>query len=328
MPGIFRTTNPFSIVLLFLYGILLRYAAFIDPAAPAPGTSEGILFRGLMRGLRNMGEGSALIYSILAYVLVFIQALMLNAVFNRHRLLARPNYLAAMAYVMVTALFPEWWTLSPALVANTLLIWAWGNLTDLYRSERVKQTLFNTGIIIGLASFFYFPSITYVFLLMAALSTMRPLNVSEWLIAVTGLTIPYYFLFIGLYLSGNASLSAFVPRVAIGYPIFQQDIWAWCGLLLLIVPFIFSGFDIQNLILRMLIQARKNWSLLLVYLLVSMLVPFLNGRGGFASWILCAVPFAAFHANFYSRQKRWLPVLVLWVTAGFVLGLNYYILTR
>jgi len=275
-----------------------------------------------------MGEAPPLVYAILAYLLVFIQALLLNGVFNRHRLLARSNYLPAMAYVTVTALFPEWWSLSPALVANTLMIWAWGNLTDLYRSEKVKQILFNTGIIIGLGSFFYFPSIAYLFLVMAALTTMRPLSIAEWLIALAGVTIPYYFLFIGLYLGGNTNLQAYIPHMVIGYPAFREDIWAWFGVLLLIVPFIISGFDIQNLILRMLIQARKNWSLLLVYLLVSLLVPFINGRNGFSGWILCAVPFAAFHANFYSRQKSWLPAVVLWVTVGFILALNFYMLSR
>jgi hypothetical protein len=328
VPGIFSSTNPFSIVLLFLYGIVLRIAAFIDPAVPLPGPSDGVLYRGLMRGMRNMGEGSPLVYAILAYVLLFIQALMLNSVFFRHRLLARPNYLPAMAYLTLTALFPEWWTLSPALVANTLLIWAWSNLTDLYRSDRVKQTLFNTGILIGLSSFVYFPSIGFVFLVMAALTMMRPLNIPEWLIALAGVTIPYYFLFIGLYLGGNTHLSAYLPRAGIGFPPFQQNIWAWGGLLLLMVPFLFSGFEIQNLILRMLIQARKNWSLLLFYLLISLLVPFINGSSGFASWILCAVPFAAFHANFYSRQKSWLPVAVQWVTLGFILALNYNMLVH
>jgi hypothetical protein len=99
------------------------------------------------------------------------------------------------------------------------------------------------------------------------------------------------------------------------------------GLLLLMLPFLFSGFYIQNAILRMLIQVRKNWSLLLVYLLIALLVPFINGSRGFGYWIICAVPFAAFHSNFYNQQKL-VPTVFHWVTAGFILALNYYMLSH
>lgn len=329
MPGIFRTTNPFSIVILFFYGLILRYAAFMKPVVPEASPSDGVLYQSLLRGLKNMGDGSPVIYAVLAYILIFTQALLMNSVFFRHRLLARPNYIPALAYVIITALFPEWWTLSSTLIANSLLIWAWSNLSDLYKSQKAKQILFNTGIIIGLSSFFYFPSIAFVLMVIAALMIMRPVSVPEWFIGILGATIPYYFLFAWLYLSGNFELSKYIPKVSVSYPQFQQSLWAWVGLLLLMVPFLFSGFYIQNAILRMLIQVRKNWSLLLVYLLIALLVPFINGSRGFSYWILCAVPFAAFHSNYYtSPQNKLVPNIVYWVTSGFVLALNYYVLTH
>lgn len=300
----------------------------MDPVVPVATPSDGVLYQSLMNGMKNMGQGSPVVYSILAYVLIFTQALMLNSVFFRHRLLHRPNYLPALAYVLITALFPEWWTLSSTLIANSLLIWAWNNLSDLYKSQKAKQILFNTGIIIGLSSFFYFPSIAFVLLVIAALMIMRPVNIPEWFIALLGVTIPYYFLFAWLYLSGNTDLTRYLPRISISYPQFQQSLWAWVGLLLLMLPFLFSGFYIQNAILRMLIQVRKNWSLLLVYLLIALLVPFINGSRGFGYWILCAVPFAAFHSNFYSQQKSIVPGVFHWVTAGFIVALNYYMLSH
>ena len=329
MPGIFRTTNPFSIVILFFYGIVLRYAAFFNPVVPEAHPSDGVLYHSLLNGLKNIGSHSPVIYAVLAYLLVFAQALMLNSVFFRHRLLARPNYLPALAYVLITALFPEWWTLSSTLIVNTLLIWAWNNLSDLYKNSRAKQILFNTGIIIGLSSFFYFPSIAFIMLLMAALLIMRPVSIPEWFIGLLGATVPYYFLFAWLYLGGHVDVKKYIPNISVSYPQFQESIWAWVGLLLLMVPFLFSGFFIQNAILRMLIQVRKNWSLLLVYLLIALLVPFINGSKGFEYWILCAVPFAAFHSNsMFSPQKKFIPNLVYWGMVVFILALNYYVATN
>jgi hypothetical protein len=327
VPGIFRTTNPLSVVVLFFYGMVLRFAAFLEPIIPEANPSDGVLYHSLLKGLKVIGGNSGFIYIILAYLLVFTQSLMINALFLKHRLLSKPNFLPAMAYIMVTALFPEWWTLSSTLIVNTFMIVAWNNLTDLYKSQKGKQLVFNAGIIIGLGSFFYFPSAAFILMAVIAILIMRPFSLPEILLCMLGATVPYYFLFAWLYLSGSLDIHKFIPNLAISYPQFQQSIWAWIGLLLLMIPFLLSGIYIQNQILRMLIQFRKNWSLILVYLLIALLVPFINGSRAFEYWVLCAVPFSAFHANaYFSPQKKWLPLVLHWVTAGFIVALNYYVL--
>lgn len=327
MPGIFRSSNPFSIILLFFYGIILRYASFAQPVVPTANDTDGFLYHVLLRSLSNMSKGPSLIYPIIAYILVFTQAMMINVFFYRHRLLARPSYLPALAYILITALFPEWWQLSSTLIVNTLLIVVWDNLTGLYKSPRAKQIIFNTGIIVGICSFFYFPSLVFIFLLFAALMIMRPASIPEWLTGILGLTIPYYFLFAWTYLQGTWSTSKFLPSIYFSYPLFQQSLWAWAGLLLLVVPFLISGFYIQGNILRMLIQVRKGWSLLLVYLLVALTIPFINGTQSFEYWVLSAVPFTAFHANVFSYpQGRLVPNLLHILMAAFILALNWQVL--
>jgi hypothetical protein len=253
--------------------------------------------------------------------------MMLNVFFYQHRLLARPKYLPALSYILITALFPEWWQLSSALIVNTLLIWAWNSMTLLYKNQRAKQIIFNTGIIIGICSFFYFPSIGFTALLFASLVIMRPVSLPEWLTGILGVTLPYYFLFAWAYLKGSWSTSNFFPDIFFSYPQFQQTVWAWGALILLMIPFLVSGFYIQGSILRMLIQVRKGWSLLLVYLLVALVMPFMNATSSFEYWILSAVPFAAFHANvFFYPPKRLVPGLLHMLMAVFILALNYFML--
>jgi hypothetical protein len=75
----------------------------------------------------------------------------------------------------------------------------------------------------------------------------------------------------------------------------------------------------------MLIQVRKNWSLVLIYLLFALCIPFLNNYSkGFENWVLITVPFAAFHAFTYLYPpQRWLPALIFWLTVGYVLFYQY-----
>jgi hypothetical protein len=75
----------------------------------------------------------------------------------------------------------------------------------------------------------------------------------------------------------------------------------------------------------MLIQVRKNWSLVLIFLLFALVVPFINNdTKGFENWILAAVPFAAFHAcSYLYPPQRWLPAVIFWISILFILALQY-----
>jgi hypothetical protein len=327
VPGVFRTNNPFSIILLFFYGLVLRYAAFIEPHIPVAQLTDGFIYHGLLRSLENMGRNSPVIYSVISYTLVFAQALMLNNFMYQHRLMAKANYLPALSYILITAMFPEWWQLSSTLIVNTFMIWGWTSMTSLYKNQRSKQQIFNIGIIIGICSFFYFPSIGFLILLAAALIIMRPVSIAEWLIGILGVTTPYYFLLAWQYLRGHWNLKDYIPSLHLSYPLFQQTVWAWGGLLLLIIPFLMSGFYIQGSILRMLILTRKGWSLMLVYLLCSLTIPFINSTATFEYWILSAVPFAAFHSNvFFSAQKKLISNVLHLLMLVFILALNWWVL--
>jgi hypothetical protein len=327
--GIFRNYNPFGIIFLFFYGLVLRFASFVHPQIPESLPGDGFAYRGLVNSLSGFGQVFPAIFPLLAYMLVFVQAMMVNGLVNNHRLLSRSSFLPAMAYLLVTSLFPEWWAFSAGLVVNTFMIWIWSQLTGLYNNSRARWTLLSIGLALGICSLFYFPSMAFFLLVSMALLVMRPFRIAEWLVALMGLTIPYYFLFAWLFLRGEWNTAAFLPALQFNYPGFQQSVWAWAGMLLLVVPFLVSGFFIQGSILRMLIQVRKSWNLLLLYLLTALLVPFINASPSFSYWILCAPPFAAFHANAYVQaHPKWLPLVIHWVLVGFIIALNIAMLNR
>jgi hypothetical protein len=327
--GIFRNYNPFGIIFLFFYGLILRFASFIDPHIPMAQETDGFLYHGLLRGLSGIGKVTPVIYPILAYMLIFIQAMTLNSLVNNHKLLPKASFLPAMSYLLITALFPEWWQFSSTLLVNSLLVWVWARMSGLYNNNRAKLVLFNIGMVLGICSFFYFPSIALVVLMIFALIIMRPFNLSEWMVGLLGITTPYYFLFAYLYLTSQWDPGRFIPSLSLSYPAFLQNIWAWGGMFLLIVPFLISGFYIQGNILKMLIQVRKSWSLLLLYLLTALLVPFINSSSTFEYWILCTPPFAAFHAYaFFHSSKKNFPLILHWIMVIFILALNIAVLRQ
>ena len=84
-------------------------------------------------------------------------------------------------------------------------------------------------------------------------------------------------------------------------------------------------FFIQQNFRRQLIQARKSWNLIFLYLLVALFVPFINATHTFEYWILCAVPLSAFlGAAFLYPAKGWFPLLLHWLMVAFVIAINYF----
>jgi hypothetical protein len=324
--GSFKGNNPINIIILLVYAFVLKLYSFIQPHVPTAQATDGFLYHKLLKLLAPAGHTAPIIYPIITYVLIVTQAITFNNLINNQKLLPRPNYLPAMAYILITSFFPEWWQLSSTLIINSLLVWVWARLSALFNHQRPKTLVFNVGMVVGFSSFLYFPSIGFAILIFFGLITLRPFHLSEWMVAILGITTPYYFLFAWLYLTDNWNPMTYLPSISVSYPKFQQDVWAWCGMFLLMIPFMISGFYIQRNILKMLIQVRKSWSLMLLYLLTALLIPFINSTSTFEYWILSALPFAAFHAyTFFYAEKKWVTQLLHWAMVIFILALNFWL---
>jgi hypothetical protein len=321
--GIFKANNPFNTFTLFIYGLLLKLVWFLHPIIPLPQKTDGFLFRALLSQLKIAASGSPVIYPVITYILLFTQAVTFNKIMNQQRLMQRTNYLPAMSYLLITSLFAEWNVLSAPLIINTLLIWVWSKMNTLPVSNKPKTTLYNLGVVIGLSTFFYFPSLAFSILIIFALLLTRPFKLSEWVIALVGIITPYYFLVAGLYLSGKLK-GYHLQQFDVGYPRFHQNYWALTAIIIVLMAFLTGSYFVQANMRRQVVQVRKSWSLILLYLVVAVFIPFINATHTFEYWILAAVPLSAFiAASFLYPVKRWIPNLLHWSMVGLVVVISY-----
>jgi len=324
--GLFKRSSPVNIAYLLLYALVLKIYTFLDPKVPVAQPTDGFMYQKLLDFLSPMNDSFPLIYPIIALVFIFVQALTFNSFVNTEKLLHRGSYLPAMSYILITSFFPEWWQLSSALLVNTLMIWLIGALCKLYNHPSPKGLIFNAGMVLGIASFFYFPAILFYLLLFYALVSLRPFRVSDWMVATLGVLTPYYFLFTILFLINNWNPLTYLPSISVDLPRFTQNYWSLSAILLLVIPFLIAIVLIQQNLLRMLIQVRKIWGLLLVYLVLSLIIPFINITPSFQYWMLAALPFAAFHSyTYFYATKKWLSLTLHWISVAFVIALNIWV---
>lgn len=325
MTGTFKANNPYNTFLLFIYGLLLKLPMFLHPQVPQPQQIDGFLYKRLLAQLQPVGGSFPEIYSIITFILLYTQAISFNKLVNEQRLLQRPNYLTGMSYLLVTSLFSEWNMLSSPLIINSLLIWVWAKMSGLYNNNSPKTALFNIGIAIGICTFFYFPSLAFAALIIFGLAVTRAFRIAEWVIALLGIITPYYFLLAYVFLTDQWQGYHF-PGFAITTPKFDQTNWAYAAVAIVLFTSAAGFFFVQQNMRRQLIQARKSWSLVFLYLLVAVFVPFVNATHDFDYWILCAIPLSTLlGAAFLYPARNVFPLVLHWLMVLFVIALNYFI---
>jgi hypothetical protein len=323
--GIFKQKTPANILLLLVFGVLIKLPMFLYPHSPVARPGDGILFNAILEFLGPGGRSTPLLYPVLTYGLLFLQALLLIRFMNDQRMTNRPTFFPGMAYLMITSLVPEWNYFSGPLIVNTILLFVLSGLFKIYNQPSAKGTIFNIGLALGIASCLFFPAITFLIWILLALAVMRPFKLNEWILCIVGITTPYYFYAIYLFITDQWNWHHLLPQFSVGLPSIKQSAWLAGSAFLLIVPFLGGGYYVQDNLRRMLIQVRKGWSLLLLYLLGAIFIPFVNNSDTFENWVMAAIPFAAFHACTYLYSTfRVLTLLLFWLTVAFILGYQYY----
>lgn len=321
MIAIFKQKSPGNVAVLFLFGLLLKLPLFLHPKQIVARPIDGRLYQWL---IARFPTEHFILYSLIAFALLYIQALMINFLVNEYRLIAKPTYLPAMAYILITSLMPEWNNLSSPLLANTFIIWMFIYLFKLYNSGNANAQVYNIGLLAGITSYIYFPSAAFIVCVLLGLMILKPFRINEIILFFLGCLTPYYFHAVYLFLFSQLNFANFFPQISVRVPQIKNSIGLAASILLLTIPFLIGGYYVQANLRKMLIQVRKNWSVLLLYLLLAFFVPFINSDQSFHTWILITVPFAAFHAcAYFYPAKRWFPLFLFFITIGYILYQQY-----
>ncbi len=324
MVALFKQKNPGNAFILLIYALALKFPFFMHPEKQLANEGDNYIYAIIVKFLDSLAGGSAFLYALLAFLLLFVQATLLNRIGNSVKLLPRANFLIGMSYILITSLLHEWNLFSAPMLVNSLLIWIWYRLISMYNNNNPKTAIFNVSMLVGILPLIYSPAMVFLLLLVFALIVTRPFRITEWLVALLGFTTPYYFLFVILFLTGQWNWHKVIPEISFHLPHLPPSLWITGGIMLMVIPFLVGAWYVQSNLGKMLIQMRKSWSLLLMLLIVSVLIIMLNPGTNYLHWLPVVVPLAAFHAAaYYYLPGRWFPSLLHWIIFAFAIMLNY-----
>ncbi|NDF97396.1 MAG: hypothetical protein EB101_00370 [Chitinophagia bacterium] len=321
MIAIFLKRSPLNVLLLLVFALLVKIPLFTAPRVPVSSAHDGTLYVELLRWLHASGMATPLFYSVLTFVLLFVQAVLLNFFFSQQKMLNQGTDLPGMTYLLLTSLFPQWSYFSAPLLMNLLVLYLLQLLFRLYNHGEGRAALFNMGFLIGSANFLYAPSFLLVFWVLPAMAIMRPFRIQDWLLTLLGLLSPFYFYGVWLFLTDRSPLAPFLIFTNWQFPDLPTiAFWKAGALLLLLLPLLAGLYYVQDNTRKMLIQVRRGWSVLFLLLLVTTLLALFQ-HDVHTGWLLLLLPLAFYHACFYSQSSfRVVPLLVFWLTFFYVLA--------
>jgi hypothetical protein len=181
----------------------------------------------------------------------------------------------------------------------------------------------------------YAPFASLFLFSLLAIAILRPFNIKEWIIFLMGCLTPFYVLFSYFFLTDKLQeIASFIPKkfiAAITRPSFHTFVVDKITLIKLgfaVFIFLLGYLQLAFSRKRMLIQTRKYWSLLFIYLIIITVEIFLFPTANIESFIICLVPASAIVAVFFATPQRslWMINLLFFVFLAIVVHTNWQLM--
>lgn len=311
MVFLFKDRSDINLIFLVLLSVGLHFHVWIHPPLVIANESDGFLAYLLIHYIKPL---PSIVLVILFQLIILSQAIRLNILLSKFKMFQQISYLPAFTYVILTGIFPFWDVISSGLVANSLVLWILVKLFRLYDQTQPKTLEFNIGLIVGLSILLYEPIAILIPVVLFALIIIRPFKLSEWLVLLMGVLLPFYFIFTYVFLTNHGEdFRHFLPKLDWKNPLVKPELNIILALLVMGIQLMAGFFYWQKEQARFIIQVRKYWGVLFLVLLLSLFQPIIFSVQALYASAIVITPLACFISFAYGTPKRLLlPNLLFW----------------
>jgi hypothetical protein len=293
---LFRNNNPLNVLLLLIYALLLRLGIFINHHDISLEIWVNPLSKLLATMLSKVHLLNSITFSILSVLTITLSALYFNSILTKYKLNTKGVYLPALFFILIGSFINEFCFFTPALCALPFLIGACAKVFLLYKLEKASSVMFDSGLLISVASLFYFPYFVFVLFILIGFIVIRPFNIREYIIGILGVFIPLLFTATVYY--WNHSLVEFYNSVfkvyAINALIINQTtiIETTIRLASVIIVFIWASFRITINYNKGVMQQRIIILLIYVFTFGGLCTTLVMQQNGMEHFIWISIPFS------------------------------------
>jgi len=312
---IFRSSYFLQYILFVVLAVLLWLGGFITPVFDTAETNEYLAPAYSL--LIQFVISYSLISIIIAFVLVFTGALIFNFTLIKNELAPKNTLIPALVYLLLISHSPGLLYLHEAIIPSILLTIVMYYLFQVYTMEEAYSQVFNSGLLIGISSFFYFPSIYLLLFVWLTFIVFSLYNWREWIIVFFGFITPYVFLWTyflwnnELNLAFNAYREYFYNLTFFNFS-YNFSILSYFISAIIIVLFLWSFFQMTGSIQEKLINIRKKSRSVFWLLFVALFILIISGSTSNTQQVFILIPFSVFIAYGFSRTTKliWIELTV------------------
>lgn len=217
-------------------------------------------------------EINPIVSQLLASLVVIINAIGLNAVFNWNQFLERNSFMPSLLYVVLMSFYHSFYDIDGLLIAHTFLILSLYQVYFLRQNEDGRRASFNASFFGGLAATFHPPLIGYLPFYFIMIWTIRPFILREILLSISGFLVPLLYASFYLYYSGNSlDMSIFKQSTNFQRQQFDFLVTLVIFLLSLILSFLSIQAHIRKSSIRLKKLTRVLWFMVIAGLLIGLI---------------------------------------------------------
>ncbi len=151
----------------------------------------------------NFFSGDSWIYSFLSFMIITLNAISLNWVFNKNEFLERNSYIVSLLYIVTMSFYHSFYIMDGLLLAHLFFILMFVQFLQIKQTSDARIYVFNGCFLAGLSSTFHPPMMLGLPFFIAMPIVIRPFNLREFFIGLIGFLLPLIYGFINLWLQNN-----------------------------------------------------------------------------------------------------------------------------
>ncbi len=302
----FKNNSPFTVIILFLFALVVKVQALLHPLVPEPVAGH-FMYNYLLRAMSLVFGHSAFAYTFIGVLMLFLQSLYIKSIATRHKLFPRHTYIPSLVYLLLTSIYPPFNHFSETHLLNWLLLGAVDVMFSFTQTTQPRKLIYNAGFLLCLVALFQFSALAYFLLLLVGMVMFRPFNLGEWSVALMGYTTPLYFFLCGLFLFDRFYLLHEWPHIGISLTSDVHSVFylivAIGGILILLGTGIYA---MQQNVALSNIYVRRDWTAISFYLIISLLVAVMTDEAVRSAWLLLVpgLSIVISHGLLLEKNKR------------------------
>lgn len=303
------------LVVLFWIPAILNPVSFVSVSAP------------LFQFLSNLFGANIYFQLALVLLISIFSALVVNQLATDFEFSGRFSSLGIFFYVLLSSSIPAFLSFNPIILANIFILFLLKSIFQLPTSGAPIPVVFNSGLLIGIASLFFPPLAILLLFLWAAIFIHR---LSDWrniAASMVGVILPYLFMFTWYLWAGSVvkiSINLYeeyfvIPEI--NSVVFSFNFLIFIFLFLIITV---SAFKILSHLREKNIHLRRNLMISILYLLFTIALSFFYYKI-IETTLLVAIPAALIltTTTFLSKRLKFLN-LTIYILLGLII-LNLYL---